>query len=103
MTRRDTPLLLTLLSPVFLAFLGCGRPATIDDCTRVVEKNVEVQMRKSNITDPEEIAREKARVRVSLSDKIAQCPGRRVTDGMMRCVEHAGTSEEIDKCMRRLF
>ncbi len=84
-------------------FAGCGRPATVEDCNKVVEKNVEVQLKKGNITDPGDVDREKVRVKASLADKIAQCPGRRITDGMMKCVDQAGTSEEIDKCLHRLF
>jgi uncharacterized protein YicC (UPF0701 family) len=79
--------------------LGCGRPATEEDCNKVVEKNVEVQMRKMNITDPTAVGREKERIRASLQPQIKQCIGRRVTESIMRCVDRAETPEELDRCM----
>jgi hypothetical protein len=105
MTRRDAkaPAKVALALIFSCIFAGCGRPATVEDCNKVVEKNVEVQLKKGNITDPGDVEREKVRVKASLSDKIAQCPGRRITDGMMRCVDQAETSEQIDKCLHRLF
>ena len=47
--------------------LACGRPATEAECKRVVEKNVEVQMRKMNMDDPASIDKEKARILASSS------------------------------------
>ncbi len=84
---------------VGLALLAaCGRPATEADCNKVVEKNVEVQLKKMNITDPAAIESEKTRIRASLNDTIKGCVGRKVSDGMMACVDNAKTVEELDKC-----
>ncbi len=91
---------IVLVVLVGAALTACGRPATEDDCNKVVEKNVEVQLKKMNITDPSAIESEKGRIRASLKDSIKQCVGRRVTDGMMRCVEQSKTPEDLDKCTR---
>lgn len=103
--RRDRPSAPTRVSRGFSAVIvalaglaGCGRPATEADCNKVVEKNVEVQLKKMNITDPSAIESEKARIRGSLKDSIKECVGRKVTDGMMACVDNAKTVEELDKC-----
>jgi len=92
--RAAVPFVLVLAATL----AACGRPATEDDCNKVVEKNVEVQLKKMNITDPSAIESEKGRIRASLKDSIKQCVGRRVTDGMMRCVEQSKTPEDLDKC-----
>jgi hypothetical protein len=84
--------------PAALFGVGCGRPATESDCNKVVEKNVQVQMKKMNITDPAAVTKEQDRIRASLQPQIKQCVGRRVTDSIMRCVDRAETPDELDHC-----
>jgi hypothetical protein len=79
--------------------LACGRPATEAECKRVVEKNVEVQMRKMNMGDPASIDKEKARILASMGPELQKCIGRKVSDGMMKCVDSAQTPEDIEKCL----
>jgi hypothetical protein len=35
-----------------------------------------------------------------MKDELKDCVGRRLTDGMMRCVREANTADEITKCIR---
>jgi hypothetical protein len=37
-------------------------------------------------------------MRVELKDDLQKCPGKRITDSMLRCVQKAQTNDEIDKC-----
>jgi hypothetical protein len=79
---------------------GCGRKATEADCNAIVDRNVELQMRKMNITDDAVIAKKQQEIRTQFSESMKGCVGRRITDGMMRCVKEAPTVEAIDQCMR---
>jgi hypothetical protein len=82
-----------------LLLSACGRPATEAECKRVVEKNVEVQMRKMNMGDPASIDKEKARILGTMGAEVQKCIGRKVSDGMMKCVDGAQTPEDIEKCL----
>jgi hypothetical protein len=83
-----------------LLLLGCGRKATRADCELVVDKNVEVKLKVDGTTDPAIVAKRKEELRASLKDDIDRCVGKRVTDGMLKCVGGAETPEQIDKCLR---
>ncbi len=80
--------------------LGCGRKATRVDCELVVDKNVEVKLRADGMTDPPLVQKRKDELRASLREDIDTCVGKRVTDGMLACVNRAETAEQIDKCLR---
>lgn len=79
---------------------GCGRKATRADCEAVVDKNVEVKLKADGVTDPSLVSKRKEELRAELKDDIDKCVGKRITDGMLSCVEGAETPEQIDKCLR---
>ena len=86
---------------IFVALAaGCGRPATESDCQLIIDRNVEVQMHAMKLEDKALIAKKQGELRVALKDDLKDCVGRRVTDGMMRCVRGAETAEDITKCIR---
>lgn len=91
---------LFLISIGLLVLAGCGRKATRQDCELVVEKNVEVKLRSEGVTDPALVQKRKDELKASLKDDIDRCVGKRVSDGMLRCVSAAETAEQIDKCLR---
>ncbi len=82
------------------ALAGCGRKATEADCQLIVDRNVDVQMRAMNITDPAAITKKQEDLRAVMKDSLKDCVGRRVTDGMMDCVKEAKTTDEINACIR---
>lgn len=89
-----------LLTCALLCLAGCGRKATRADCEAVVDKNVEVKLKADGIVDPATVEKRKEELRASLKEDIDQCVGKRVTDGMLNCVQNAETPEQIDKCLR---
>jgi hypothetical protein len=89
-----------LLVGVAVVLAGCGRKATEADCAAIVDRNVEVQMRKMNITDEQTIAKKQQEIRNQFAESMKGCVGRRITDKMMACVKEAPTVEAIDECMR---
>jgi hypothetical protein len=78
---------------------GCGRKATEADCSAIVDRNVEVQMKKMNITDATAITKKQQDIRGQFSESLKGCVGRRITDNMMQCVKNADTVDAIDQCM----
>ena len=88
---------MSIVALVLLA--GCGRKATEADCSAIVDRNVEVQMRKMNINDPVSITKKQQDIRGQFSESMKGCVGRRITDSMMQCVRHADTVDAIDQCM----
>lgn len=92
--------ILVVLVPVAFATTACGRLATEADCQLIVDRNVEVQMKAMKLEDKALIAKKQDELRSSMKDELKDCVGRRVTDGMMRCVKEAQTAEEITRCIR---
>ena len=50
--------------------------------------------------DPAVIDKRKTEIRSAMSDQLKGCVGKRVTDGMMLCVQKAETADQIDQCLR---
>jgi hypothetical protein len=80
------------------ASVGCGRRATPADCDLIFNRFVEVQLRAVHVTDPVEVAKREQTMREELKDDLQKCPGKRITDSMLRCVQNAQTNDEMDKC-----
>jgi hypothetical protein len=80
--------------------VACGRPATREDCELIIDKNVELEMKQMKIADQVAIDKRKAEIRASMEGQLKGCIGKRVTDGMMKCVRNANTTDAIDACMR---
>lgn len=83
-----------------LVLAGCGRKATRADCELFVDRNVEVQLKRQGTTDAKLVEQEKAKDREFFKQKIDECVGKRITDGMIACVKNAETTDQIDKCLR---
>ncbi len=79
---------------------GCGRAAPEQDCQVIVDRNVELAMKKLSITDPAAIDKRKQQIRTEVQDKLKDCVGKNVTDKMMTCVKNAQQPEDIDGCFR---
>jgi hypothetical protein len=91
---------LAAISLFLLLLVGCGRKATRADCEKFFDKNVEVKLKEEGVTDPATIQKREAELRNERKDDIDQCVGRRITDGMLKCVDGAQTATDIDKCLR---
>ena len=105
MTRRvgQNPhliLLALILLALALGCASCGRRATAADCDLIFNRFVEVQLRAIHVTDPVEVTKREQAIRTEMKDDLQQCPGKRITDSMLRCVQNAQTNEEIDQCTR---
>jgi len=100
----ESPPKIVVLGALALVALAaaCGRTATEADCQLIVDRNVELQMKAMNLTDPDAIGKKQAEFKSDpeMKAQLEACVGRRVTDGMMKCVRSAVTADEISQCMR---
>lgn len=79
-----------------LLLLGCGRPATVQDCEQIVARITELELKKANITDPEEIRAEVEQSKAAFRDQtMAQCVGRRVTEKFLGCIASAQSAGQL--------
>ena len=89
-----------LLPLLILLASACGRRATESDCSLILDRNVEIQMRAMKIYDPAEIDRQKQQLREAKKDELSPCIGKRITDATVQCVREAESAEAIDACFR---
>lgn len=91
---------LAALSSVLPWWLGCGHPATREECVEIFERNAELELRLQHITDAEEVRKRIAAARERKGDELLQqCVGKRLTDRAMQCVRQAESTEELDECL----
>lgn len=83
-----------------LLSLGCGHPATRDDCEAIFRRSAEIELRAQNVTDPKSIEERTAAVRAARGQELVdRCVGRRITDQALQCVRGAQTPREVDRCL----
>jgi hypothetical protein len=87
-----------LLGILLLAcgLLGCGRPATEQECSEIVARIAELELRESAPAAPAEIAAHVEATQAAFRDEAMKaCVGKRVTEAALSCVRNAKTSRQI--------
>ena len=76
---------------------ACGRPATLEDCEEIVQRVTVLEVKKRQPgADPQSLKAEAEREIVAQREAMQkQCVGKRITDGILRCVRDAKSSEEV--------
>jgi hypothetical protein len=98
MTLVRAAKILTLAMGLWL--VGCGHPATREECDEIFNRSAEIELRMQNITDPKVIEERTAAVRKDRGDTLVQqCVGKRITEKAMACVRSAKTTDEMDQCL----
>lgn len=101
MDRRVNLLRPLAASAVALLLVGCGHPASQEECRVIFDKSAELELRAQRVTDPALIEERVAAVRSARGDElIGKCVGRRITDSAMTCVKAAQTDDEMDRCLQ---
>lgn len=99
--RIRPPLCLAL--PLGLLLVGCGHPATEQECQEIAERVAQLELEASPAgRDPETAKDQLERTRSWVKEsQLKTCVGRRITDAAMQCVRAAKKAEEItDSCFR---
>lgn len=75
---------------------GCGHPATEKDCDEIVTRIARLELQKQHPHDAKAVEKGIESTKKSLRQTtMKDCVGKRITDGAMRCVRNAKTSDEI--------
>ncbi len=84
-----------------LALSACHQ-ASEQDCERIIDKIVELELKEQGVSNPKWVQERKAATRASKrKELLSGCVGKRVSMSAMQCIENAETSEEItEKCLR---
>lgn len=85
---------IAFLSLLILCAVGCGRPATREECDEIVGRIAELELRARGLTgnNADEVkATKDALEKTTLRD----CVGRRISDKAMSCVRSAKTTQQI--------
>lgn len=89
-------MLLSALSLLGLALLGCGRPATEEECLSILRKSARVELTARLAEDEKLIADELAEIEKAMKPTMMkECVGKRVSDETLRCVERAKSKDEL--------
>jgi hypothetical protein len=84
-----------------LMLLGCGHPATHDECQVIVQRTAELELHDQGVADAKAIEAKLSAPGSAerLRDATDRCVGTRITDKAMVCVRKASTAAEMDKCL----
>ena len=92
----------TILARIaFLTVLcGCGRPATRDDCERIFQRIVELELRDLQTTEAATVARKTSELRAAFTRDLDGCVGKRIHKNLVKCLEDATAAAQVDDCLR---
>ncbi len=95
------PKSLLLLALIALPVTGC-RYATEQDCERIIDRIVELELKEQGITDPRLIEQRKTDTRQKKREELlAGCIGKRISESAMTCIDKAESARDItEKCLR---
>jgi hypothetical protein len=84
-----------------LFLVGCGHPATNQECEEIFRHSAEIELQAQNVTDKGEIERRVAEARAAKGDALMKdCVGKRITESALQCVRDADSGEQIDACLK---
>ncbi len=80
--------------------VGCGHPASAEECNAIIAKSAELELRAQNVTDPAVIAQRTQAVKTARGEELLKrCVGKRITERALSCVSHAASPKEVDACL----
>jgi hypothetical protein len=80
--------------------VGCGHPATEQECEEIFARSAAIELKDQNVVDPAEIKRRTDAAREARGKELlAKCVGKRITDDAMACVRKAETAEALEACL----
>jgi hypothetical protein len=82
--------------------LGCrSTRATADDCARILDKIVELELHERGFRDPVLLRRKRDELHRRLGSELIECEGKLMRADAIGCLQHAKTTEEIShECLR---
>jgi hypothetical protein len=94
---------LLCLLPALTCTLGCGHPATNQECQEIVERIATLELQKSGSgSDAKSVGAQVDETKKALAtNTLKDCVGKRITERAMQCVRAAKDSQQIvDDCFK---
>ncbi len=82
--------------------LGCGRPATEEECREILRKSAELELVARLDNDRAAVDKELEAIESAMRPAMMErCVGKRISEGALECVRSAKTADEIiSVCLR---
>jgi hypothetical protein len=75
---------------------GCGKPATVEDCERIVVRMAELELAANSVSDPVQVREQVAATRESFRTRaLTECVGRNIPASAMECIGRATSTDQI--------
>ena len=98
-TRTNTRALLALVA---VLAAGCSARASREQCERILERIVEIELVEQGYRDGVLVGRKQSEARRRFAPDVERCMGRRIPEGAMACIEAAEDTETLTHdCLRR--
>ena len=93
---RSRTVRLALTISALTAAFGCGRPATEQDCERIVARVTELELQEARVEDPQAVESQIRSAQAAFRQRMnTDCVGRRLRPSSLECVEKATSAKQI--------
>lgn len=76
--------------------LGCGRPATVDDCERIISRVAELELKEVEVSDKAVVQAQIEGTQAAFRDRMmSDCVGRRLRQSSLDCVNRATSASQV--------
>jgi hypothetical protein len=76
--------------------LGCGRPATLEDCEKIIERVTVLELKAANISDPKEVDEYVAKTKNTFREAaLTRCVGKRISQEVLDCIALATSADQV--------
>lgn len=80
---------------VFLGF-GCGRPATVSDCERIISRVAELELKEVEVSDQAVVKSQIEGTQAAFRERMmSDCVGRRLRQSSLDCVNRATSASQV--------
>ena len=80
---------------LFLA-LGCGRPATVGDCERIISRVAELELKEVDVSDQAVVKSQIEGTQAAFRERmLSDCVGRRLRQSSLDCVNRATSANQV--------
>lgn len=97
---RQAPLRVAVALSLGLLFtgVGCGRPATVEDCEQIVARITELELKAVDVSDHADVQAQIQGTQAAFKDRLmTDCVGRRLRPRTLDCLKQATSSEAAIK------
>lgn len=101
MPKASNACAISLLFSLFA--LGCGHPASEEECRALFDKSVEVEMREYVGANNEVITKKQGELSKEFEADLGRCVGKRVTQSNIDCIRKASTKAQLNDCRWSIF